>query len=365
MLQLNYDIQTGKLVDSEGGRYTRDVRIAYQSRPSWEITFVQVDSAAGTMSAVDVSGAVAWASAVAKDWTHTADPMVRVLNADIDNTDAADGKIIVTLDADTATFQAAVSGQSYIRTPFFELRGLDSSSDLIHYAKFPVIADNILDPAGGTPLGPTGNYYTKTDTDALIRAGNEVQFSEDDVTYHATQTADDRYMQYRYPGGDWSATITLVVGPTGMQGVTGPTGNIGPTGIQGVTGPQNVTGPQGIQGPTGVQGSTGVQGVNAIGDTTGAVPAFLLDNGYLSNSGATGKVIYTLPDAVPDMRGLFLASTAEIIQLAPATGDAFRGEDADDNLASGGTQGECISIACFEDNIWDIIVLNGTWAVPV
>jgi hypothetical protein len=70
-------------------------------------------------------------------------------------------------------------------------------------------------------------------------------------------------------------TISLTVGPQGLQGVTGPQGLqgvTGPQGLQGVTGPQGlqgVTGPQGLQGVTGPQGLPGVTGPQGLPGVTG------------------------------------------------------------------------------------------------
>jgi hypothetical protein len=49
--------------------------------PTWRIFFKNVDSAAGTITAVDVSDAVAWKAAVDDDFDHASEVMCRTLTA--------------------------------------------------------------------------------------------------------------------------------------------------------------------------------------------------------------------------------------------------------------------------------------------
>lgn len=213
-ITLRFDLTTAGRVDQFGGVDPGTPRLGYQAKPSWKVVFGTADAVAGTFTATDVSAAVAWAAAVDKDFTHNTDPMVRVLDADIDATGAASGEIVVPLDANTASFLAAVTGENFIRTTWFELRGLNSDGNVIYYAKFPVIADNTIDPSGGTPPAPTGNYYSKTEVDALLRAGLSIEFSVNGTTlWHSTQAGADRYFRYAYPDGEWSPAIGLIVAP--------------------------------------------------------------------------------------------------------------------------------------------------------
>jgi hypothetical protein len=217
-ITFRFDLVTAAPVDANGNADPNTPRIGYQAKPSWKIVFGEADSVLGTFTPVDVSSAVAWAAAVDNDFTHNTEPMVRVLDADIDVTGAASGEIIVPLDANTATFLAAVTGENFIRDTWFELRGLNADANVIFYAKFQLIADNTIDPSGGTPPAPAGNYYSKTEIDALLRAGLEVQFSVNGSTsWHATQDPADRYYQFRYPGGEWSSVIAMIVPTDGTD----------------------------------------------------------------------------------------------------------------------------------------------------
>jgi len=283
MIDIYYDVESASPVDSAGGNSDNLPRLQYQAGPTWRCRFVTADPVAGTTTAVDVSDAVAWAAAVDDGFDHASEPMCRTLNANIDSSDAANGIIDVLLDANTTTFEDALGTKEKLRQIYFELRGLDSGGLVVHSILFVLTATNSVDPAGGDPPEPIGNYYTKTQVDALLRAGLELQFSADDISYHTTQTGADRYYQYRYPAGSWSTTVAMVVGPTGPVGSSGPTGAVGssgPTGPVGSSGPSGAvgsSGPVGNTGPTGAVGSSGPTGTGNTGPT-----------GPVGSSGPTG-----------------------------------------------------------------------------
>lgn len=94
-------------------------------------------------------------------------PCVRVLDADIDDTDKATGVIVVTLDADTATFLNALDGEESV-DGYFELAGLNSSARTVFYMRIPITLQNILDPNTGAPGAPVSNYHTKIELAALL-----------------------------------------------------------------------------------------------------------------------------------------------------------------------------------------------------
>jgi len=67
----------------------------------------------------------------------------------------------------------------------------------------------------GTPEQVDDGEYTAAQVDALLCSAREYQYSVDGTSWHSTQVVADRYYQERYPGGEWSASIALVVGPEG------------------------------------------------------------------------------------------------------------------------------------------------------
>jgi len=76
-----------------------------------------------------------------------------------------------------------------------------------------VLADGAVAPEENPQL-----YATMTQVLALLRAGFEVQFSVNGTgSWHSVQGIDDRYYNFRYPEGEWSAAIAMVAGPSGKS----------------------------------------------------------------------------------------------------------------------------------------------------
>lgn len=167
MIDIFYDVNSEARVDSAGGNSIADLKLKYQATPTWRVNFLKVDKAAGTATPLDVSAAVAWSAAVDDDFNHTSEPMCRTLDADIDASQAADGIISVPLDANTSTFEAAIASNEKKRDVFFELRGFDAESQEIFSALIKIVAVNTIDPLGGDPPDPVGNFYTKFEVDAI------------------------------------------------------------------------------------------------------------------------------------------------------------------------------------------------------
>lgn len=180
MIDIYFDVNTEKRVDSSGGNSISDLNLKYQSHPTWRVYFKKVDKAAATVTAVDLSAAVAWKAAVDDDFDHTSEPMCRTLDADIDSSQAAAGIIDVPLDADTSTFAASIGTKANLRQVYFELRGFDSSGEEVHSARIEIVALNIVDPNTGDPPDPISDYYTKVQDDALL-AGKADKVGADDI----------------------------------------------------------------------------------------------------------------------------------------------------------------------------------------
>lgn len=197
-----WDFTNGVRCDSNGILITRAPDIFYQQHPSWQVSFKA--NAAGVLSALNVSSASTWAAAIDTTYANSGDPCCRTLNADIDSSGAASGNIVVSLDANTSSFLTAIASATDGRVAgYFELRGLDVSGEMIYYAYFPVSLRNTIDPSGGTPPAPTGNYYNKSETDALVGA-------------KLSDAASDG-KQYCRKNGAWSE-----ISVTGIGDVVGP-----------------------------------------------------------------------------------------------------------------------------------------------
>jgi hypothetical protein len=175
-LYIDYD--QSALVTKRGAREYVNPPLAYQESGVWRVTVLSKST--GTALAVNLSDASTWSAAVDDDFNSASEPMVRILNADIDSSAAASGVLDISMDANTATFLAAVGTSSSI-TAYFEIRGYNLSGAVVHYLQIPILAKNAIDPSGGTPPAPTGNYYTKTESDAryLQSAGaNDIEITD-------------------------------------------------------------------------------------------------------------------------------------------------------------------------------------------
>ena len=228
-----YDYNNNYVIDTQGAALTTDGdilnnRIWYQTNPSWQLNVYTVSGT--TLTPVNISDAVSWAGAINYGFTtEDTDPMVRMLNADIDDSQSASGILTVNIDANTVPFKSALSSTNtqfntingQIKS-YIELKGYNSIGYMIHYFQFPITAQSVLDPNGGTPGDNPSNYYTKTEVDAELRAGREFQFAITSTgTWHSTQASGDRYYQERYPDGEWSIAIEMITGSTGPTGVQG------------------------------------------------------------------------------------------------------------------------------------------------
>jgi hypothetical protein len=243
-------------------------------------------------------------------------PCVRILNANITSTDKATGILIVSIDCDTVTFANALAGNEQV-SGYFDLSGFNSTGRRVFYMRIPITLQNILDPSSTVPPATPSLYYTKVQVDALQRAGREFQFSINGSTsWHTTQAAEDRYYQERYPSGEWSVAIAMVVGPTGATGGTGATGSTGATGATGV----GVTGPTGAQstaastvpGPAGATGPTGPTGAQSTAPSTAPGPT--------GPTGATGAQS-TAASTVPGPTGPTGATGPEEVRIGLACSD--------------------------------------------
>lgn len=210
------NFNNGDVIDSEGAFLMSNPSIGYQSYPKWELKFVKVNED-GSLEGVDMSQAVSWHAAVDTDFDSSTSPMVRTLDSEIDSSGAGSGVIVVGLDAGTQNFYDKVNGRESVNA-FFEIRGNDSTSRVIYDYRFRVNALGALDPQGGDPLPIVSGGVTINDVYALLRAAPERRWSEDGVSWHPTQAANDRWYQTRYDSeGEWSEPIGLANGRDGYN----------------------------------------------------------------------------------------------------------------------------------------------------
>ncbi|WP_133245077.1 hypothetical protein [Victivallis vadensis] len=91
---LYYNIDTGKLINSNGSQLSAKPTISYQAEPTWEIRFVTVDIENAEVVPVNLSKGVAWKAAVDTDFDVNTVPMMRTLDDGIDNSNGDQGVIL-------------------------------------------------------------------------------------------------------------------------------------------------------------------------------------------------------------------------------------------------------------------------------
>lgn len=143
-------------------------------------------SASGTTYTFTVDDTLTYTYAADDTATAPSTLIFKCDDADIDDTDAATGIFVFTIDANTQAFQAAISGSRSLSTGIFEHQILDVSSNIISAVSFPIILDNILDDGAAVPAATTGNYYTKTEGDARY-----VELTDYDANTILAATADN------------------------------------------------------------------------------------------------------------------------------------------------------------------------------
>ena len=170
---------TGNRVNADGERDTSLVQLDYKALESWE--YKAVDS---NNNPIDLSEATTWRFALDDNLNYSSSPWIRILNDDIDSTNANSGVIVMQMDSNKEAFRVGVNGLRFKQT-YTKLQGFDASG----YEKFafciPVLAMGNVDPEGGSPADPD-EYYDKDEADARFAhkdaqsvEGNLAQFDAD------------------------------------------------------------------------------------------------------------------------------------------------------------------------------------------
>ena len=163
--------ETGNRVDSNGAQDTSLVQLDYKALEDW--TYTAVDS---NNDAIDLSTATTWRFALDDNLNYSSTPWIRILDNDIDSTDASNGVIVMSMDSNTEPFRMGVNGLRFKQT-YSKLQGFDASG----YEKFafciPVLAMGNVDPTGGTPAD-ADEYYDKSEADARF-AHKDIGATED------------------------------------------------------------------------------------------------------------------------------------------------------------------------------------------
>ena len=143
------DFNTGALCDNTGGTSYTYPSIIYQSDPTWQLNFLDVQD--GGIINPDMTDATAWRAAVDTDFKESTEPLMRTVASGIIIDQAASGIISVNLNSSTSGVQRAVDGHDSIRA-YFELRGYDGDDKCIYDYRFPIYLRGAIDPIGGDPI---------------------------------------------------------------------------------------------------------------------------------------------------------------------------------------------------------------------
>jgi len=87
----------------------------------------------------------------------------------------------------------------------------------------------------------------------------------------------------------------------------------------------------------------------------------------VSNIGATGEVIFSLPAAVPGMRVNAIVQAAQLLTLDPVDGDIIHGTvgvaQTEDVAIKANAVGETVQLVCLVTGKWYVAAYTGTWTV--
>ena len=189
-----------------------------------------------------LAGSDTFELAADNDFVHGSDPLMIYSGNDMvdipgdwNNISRESGRISVRVNCMTDGFATKLGAAESIYFNLELKRYIAGSSSpsimMISKAK----GKNVVHLSENEPVPSDVNYYNAAQTDALLRAGRELQFSSDSINWHDEQVSTDAYWRERYPEGDWSVAIALPDGTQGEKGDKGDKGEQGDQGIAGIT----------------------------------------------------------------------------------------------------------------------------------
>ena len=140
-----------------------------------------------------------------------------IVSAQNDSSGRDTGLFTGLLDAANPVYESLIEGKQSISGTKIELNVyLDGRS--VFRARFD------FDCTGSIAMNPSAEYihsniWAEADSRYIRREDwalpDEYQYSTDNAAWHDEQTAEDRYIRIRRPGGDWGPGIELKAGPRG------------------------------------------------------------------------------------------------------------------------------------------------------
>ena len=89
----------------------------------------------------------------------------------------------------------------------------------------------------------------------------------------------------------------------------------------------------------------------------------------VSNKGASGEVVFSLPAAVPGMRVAAVVQAAQTLSLDPVDTEIIYDTNGvaltEDAAIKANAVGETIQLVCLEAGYWTVVAYTGTWGASV
>lgn len=94
-------------------------------------------------------------------------------------------------------------------------------------------------------------------------------------------------------------------------------------------------------------------------------PAQARQGVVVSNKGAAGEVVFSLPAAVPGMRVTAVVQSAQLLSLDPVDTEIIYGTNGvaltEDVAIKANAVGETLQLVCVEKGFWTVTASAGTW----
>jgi hypothetical protein len=166
----------------------------------------------------------------AGDESNVNDPAL-IKTTDIDETNKDTGLFIITMDANSRPYIREIKGQSALTKgkTRLEHQVRDSEGDLAFVADFEIECRNIMDDDGVIPPPDNGNYYTKSETDALLANKMDKQptaASGNIAEFDALGQVIDSGFNFADFGVDVTNQSTALLNMTGTTTASGTVGNV-------------------------------------------------------------------------------------------------------------------------------------------
>jgi len=236
-ISINIDAATGKQIDTDGSVITSEasyMRLVYSEMCVVCVTFYDVTTAADgtrTLATHAIPSDATLSIMGDKDFDETTSLMFYSTQTSDDNNrvdvagdwiggttaDRSQGQISFRINTRTAKFIEVLTTAAYSNSNCYCAIDMipAGSTSFSALASFKFTAVNRVTSEASAPKEDDPTYLTQAEIIALLKLAREYQYSADGTSWHSTQATSDRYYQERYPGGEWSASIALVVGPEG------------------------------------------------------------------------------------------------------------------------------------------------------